>query len=317
MTLSELVALGEALRQLEQPKAEARRREGNARGGSAAPGQVAARASGDLADEPPRPRRNWKSETDGVVADALGISRPAYKRARRVVQFAEDSAQPEAVRQAALSGPIRGRDRAGRRFTKLDVWSVLAGHAVAVPVQLGAISRIASVQGCGACGASLGAVRVVGAGRLCRCRLLLLWRLLLRRVLLGWVDVRRLVLRWLCDRRCRRLGGPLHRSGGRGRRGRGRRQEPCGRCGRDCRCRCCRCRHRSRHRCCWACRLDGRDLGLLVRVWQRQAEDQEEQEQSADDGCRDLSYAPPVPLRLWLWLWWPRTPVGHLQPPCW
>ncbi|MBL7487131.1 hypothetical protein, partial [Frankia sp. AgW1.1] len=61
------------------------------------------------------PRRNWKSETDGIVADALGVSRPTYKRARRVVQLAEDSAQPDAVRQVAQEARAE-MDRSGSAF---------------------------------------------------------------------------------------------------------------------------------------------------------------------------------------------------------
>ncbi|MBL7487132.1 ParB N-terminal domain-containing protein, partial [Frankia sp. AgW1.1] len=70
MALSELVALGEALRELEQPKAKERMREGGARGAEVTNKIEAgcARARGPPPDSPPRP---WECDPGGHVAAAV------------------------------------------------------------------------------------------------------------------------------------------------------------------------------------------------------------------------------------------------------
>ena len=94
MKPSEKVALGRELEQLEQPKADARRQAGNAKGG-------ASRGSADT--RLPRPLK-----TADVVGATLGLSGPTYTRAKAVVEAAErgEPAAIEALAEMDATGKV-------------------------------------------------------------------------------------------------------------------------------------------------------------------------------------------------------------------
>ncbi|MEU0992308.1 ParB N-terminal domain-containing protein, partial [Streptomyces sp. NPDC005953] len=89
MTPSELVAIGRSLEDLERPKAEARRRDGQSRGGAIHAAQVLGlpqkteHLSEDLAAE------FHAGKTDVVVGKALGVGASTYYRAKTLVKAAE------------------------------------------------------------------------------------------------------------------------------------------------------------------------------------------------------------------------------------
>lgn len=91
MKPSEYVALGLALEELEKPKAEARKAEGNSVGGKGGKSVV-----NDTRLPSDRPIR-----THDEVAKALGVGGSTYLRARKVVQASEDETLPEEVRTLA------------------------------------------------------------------------------------------------------------------------------------------------------------------------------------------------------------------------
>lgn len=82
MTISELVALGKKLEELERPKALARQ------------GTRTDLTSSPREEEVGRP-------TDKVIGDAIGLSGTSYWRAKHVIDTADDTAKPEPVRAAA------------------------------------------------------------------------------------------------------------------------------------------------------------------------------------------------------------------------
>lgn len=104
MTPSELVAIGRALERLKKPEAEARRREGNARGGRG--GQVGLPGKTDL--QPETVSEIEAGKTDVVVSKALGIGSASYWRAKSLVQAAEsgDEKAVEAVEEMDRTGKI-------------------------------------------------------------------------------------------------------------------------------------------------------------------------------------------------------------------
>lgn len=105
MTPSELVALGRALEEIERPKAQARSQAGRT----------------------PATRVAGVGKTDKLVGDAVGIGEAGYRRAKRVIEAAEDEAAPQDVRDVALRareqmdatgrpyGPYRELQEAKRR----------------------------------------------------------------------------------------------------------------------------------------------------------------------------------------------------------
>jgi hypothetical protein len=105
MKVSEKVALGLDLERLERPKADERRRTGNAKGGRAG-----SRWSRD----------HQLPKTADIVGKAIGLSGPTYSRAKAVVVAAE-SGKPEAVEALAEMDATGNVSRAYRKAT---------GHAV-------------------------------------------------------------------------------------------------------------------------------------------------------------------------------------------
>ncbi len=93
MTPSELVALGQALEELERPRTAARK---------SASAHVAGRARHGLPASVPVGPLAESGRTQEIVAAALGISRNTYARAKSVVEAAEDETLPEEVREAAM-----------------------------------------------------------------------------------------------------------------------------------------------------------------------------------------------------------------------
>jgi hypothetical protein len=104
MTPSELVTIGRALERLKKPEAEARRREGNARGGRG--GEVGLPKKTDL--QPETKSEIEAGKTDVVVSKALGIGSASYWRAKSLVQAAEtgDEKAAEAVAEMDRTGKI-------------------------------------------------------------------------------------------------------------------------------------------------------------------------------------------------------------------
>jgi len=91
MTLSELIAVGRRLEEIEEPEAQARKRAGKAL------------ASFDAK----------VGKTDNLVAACLGMSETNYRRAKRVVEAAENEAASEDVRRVAREARER-MDATGR-----------------------------------------------------------------------------------------------------------------------------------------------------------------------------------------------------------
>lgn len=90
MTPSELVALGRKIEELKRPEVESRHRELSALGGRG--GRVG----------PEDPALVESHATRREVAGALGLSESQYKRAKRVVDAAENEAAPSEVRDVAV-----------------------------------------------------------------------------------------------------------------------------------------------------------------------------------------------------------------------
>lgn len=98
MTVSERVALAQALEELERPKAEERRREAAVKAGRAS----AAVRSGQPTLGSPEPKVGENAgRTAEIAAEAVGMSPSSYKRARAVVEAAQDPALPPAERAIA------------------------------------------------------------------------------------------------------------------------------------------------------------------------------------------------------------------------
>lgn len=96
MTAEELVDLGLRLEELERPKAEARKADGQRRGSEVRWKQDASGPTGPEASEKPETNR-----TAQVVGDALGVSRNAYKRMKHVVMTARNDELPPEVQAVA------------------------------------------------------------------------------------------------------------------------------------------------------------------------------------------------------------------------
>lgn len=92
MTPSEWVTIGAAIEELERPKARARQGTRN-----------------DLTSGSPEPN----VRTDDIVADALGVSSPTYKRAKHIVKVASDPKAPPEVREVAAQAQAE-MDATGR-----------------------------------------------------------------------------------------------------------------------------------------------------------------------------------------------------------
>lgn len=102
MTVSEKLAIGARIEELKRPEAQERIKATQAK-----PGQQAARHSELLGSsraggaQSGAPKRNRKSETAALAAEAVGMSRTTYSYAKRIKKHAEDPTRPESVRQAA------------------------------------------------------------------------------------------------------------------------------------------------------------------------------------------------------------------------
>lgn len=110
MTVSERVALGQALEELERPRAERRRREAASRAGKIARGtykpDTSSSGSGDPKDEE-------AGKVLDVVAGVVGMSEATYRRARTVVKSATDPDAPPEVRETARTA-MAGMDASGK-----------------------------------------------------------------------------------------------------------------------------------------------------------------------------------------------------------
>lgn len=91
MTPSELVAIGKKLEELKRPEAEQRQRDGQRLGGQIRQG------SASWPDGQEAEARGTRAE----VAEAIGMSESTYKRAKRVVEAANDPALDPDVRETA------------------------------------------------------------------------------------------------------------------------------------------------------------------------------------------------------------------------
>lgn len=98
MTPSELVAIGRRIEELERPKAEERKAEGQQRGGESFAGRL----------ERTDTTKPHKTRTDEVVGKALGIGETTYRRAKRLVEAAEagDEKAVAAVEQMDRNGKV-------------------------------------------------------------------------------------------------------------------------------------------------------------------------------------------------------------------
>lgn len=90
MTVSEKLAIGARIEELQRPEAERRMKAGVA--------QPSSRTGGGSTVAPKRDRKN---ETAALAAEAVGMSRTTYSYAKRIKKHADDPNRPESVRQAA------------------------------------------------------------------------------------------------------------------------------------------------------------------------------------------------------------------------
>lgn len=104
MTMSELVAIGKRLEELERPKARARQVNGQERG-------RASRWDGSVSGET-EPEEPYRRVTE-VVGEAIGLSRANYERAREVIDATTDPDPfiAEVAQKAALSMDETGKVR--------------------------------------------------------------------------------------------------------------------------------------------------------------------------------------------------------------
>jgi hypothetical protein len=107
MTPSELVSLGEALEELERPKARERQ--------EWASDPSAPRSTGVSSVELTPPSNK---QTRDVVGEALGVSGHTYHRMKAVVSAAEDESLPDRVREVAQQAKAQ-MDAGGRRASRL------------------------------------------------------------------------------------------------------------------------------------------------------------------------------------------------------
>ena len=116
MTASELVALGQEIERMERPKADERKAEGVREGGYARWGGA---SSSREVQALPKSRTN----TDAVVADALGLGETTYYRMKGVVQIADGTipTAPEVqeVARKELRDLDAGTSSPGRAYSKI------------------------------------------------------------------------------------------------------------------------------------------------------------------------------------------------------
>lgn len=114
MKVSELVALGKRLEELEKPKASERQEDGRKRGGEVFAGREASPPPGDKAS----------GTTSKVVAPAVGMSIRTYERAKRVVEATQDEdpviaeVAKKAVEEMDKTGKVRPAEEKIREARK-------------------------------------------------------------------------------------------------------------------------------------------------------------------------------------------------------
>lgn len=109
MTLSELVKIGRRIEELERPRADARKAEGQRLGAEVRWGLDAFRAADRQASD------RSANETRRKVGDALGISGATYERAKKVIDLAEDESAPEEIRAVAQEA-VKEMDATGKAW---------------------------------------------------------------------------------------------------------------------------------------------------------------------------------------------------------
>lgn len=134
MTPSELVAIGLKLEELRRPEAEARQREA---------GQLYGRGIDSSGPKDPDLSDGHSKRRD--VAEAIGMSESTYKRAKRVVEAAEDADAPEEVRRAAVEAQS-DMDAGRTTITAADQKVAAAKLAVSEPKRLPELERLAQIR---------------------------------------------------------------------------------------------------------------------------------------------------------------------------
>jgi len=100
LAVSEAVAIGEAIEKIERPKAKAKQKEGQKKGGGDRRSEKAKRSGKTL----PKAKRDETARTTVQAAEAANMSRPTYEKAKVVIE----SGDTELVAEMDRTGKVNG-----------------------------------------------------------------------------------------------------------------------------------------------------------------------------------------------------------------
>jgi len=139
LTPSEAVALGKRLEELERPKAQERKAEGQDRG--------RAKQHGKPVEEKFSPTKTDKGKTADKVAKAVGMSAPTYRKAKAVVEAAEKPDASDEIKEAKEEMDRTGKVDPAYRTVKVKIYKEPVVPITVDPVDPGARLTTSKAEG--------------------------------------------------------------------------------------------------------------------------------------------------------------------------